>query len=291
VSPFIDTPAEYTEPTLSPDETRVAYDVFDPNRSERFGYGPARVRGNIVVHDRVKGVSVPLTENPAGAWAPVWSPDGRFLVYSTHRGDDILELVIKDAADPAAVERPLKTTGRLPGATSWSPDGRFLLYTAFDHKTGTDIWLLPMAGDRTPIPLVRSEYSDYQARVSPDGRLLAYVSTESGRQEVYVQSFPTLTTKRRISSAGGADPQWRRDGKEIFYVAEDRQLMAVPISTEGSFKHGEAVPLFDTGMPPSWYEARNLYDVSRDGRFLFMQPVEDDRSAPVTVVLNPKLQQ
>ena len=101
-----------------------------------------------------------------------------------------------------------------------------------------------------------------------------------------MQSFPKPAAKRRISTSGGGDPRWRRDGKELFYISLDRQLMAVPVTAGATFEHGPALALFETRVPPHWYDARNLYDVSRDGRFLFMSPVEDDRSLPFTVVLN-----
>ena len=143
-----------------------------------------------------------------------------------------------------------------------------------------------MSGDRTPIPLLHSEFHENQGQISPDGRWFAYMSDESGREEVYVSTFPKPTTKRRVSTAGGADPRWRPDGKELFYVAEDRQLMAVSVKPGATFEHGVPAALFDIGVPPHWCGARNLYDVSRDGRFLTMSPVEDERSAPVTIVLN-----
>jgi hypothetical protein len=103
---------------------------------------------------------------------------------------------------------------------------------------------------------------------------------------VWVARFPTADDRQQVSTTGGGDPRWRRDGRELFYVADDRRLMAVRVEPGKAFEHGDAVPLFDTGMPPSWYEARNLYDVTRDGRFLFMVPIEDDRSLPATIVVN-----
>jgi Tol biopolymer transport system component len=285
-SPLANTPTDYTEPILASDDTRLAYALFDPPPSSRYGYGRFHVRGNIHVVDQAKGLTSQLTSNPEGAWGPVWSPDGRSIVFSLHRGNDVLELVQKDAADPHAAELPLITAGSKPVATSWSQDGRFLVYVTYDPGTRADIWALPMSGDRTPIPLLQSKFAEEQGQISPDGRWLAYTSHESGRSEVYITTFPKVTTKWKISSDGAGDPRWARDGKELFYIAEDRQLMAVPIKGGTTFAHGPPVALFDTGVPMFWYEARNVYDVSRDGRFLFMSPVEDDRSLPVTIVLN-----
>ena len=285
-SPLLMTPADYYSPTFAPNESRVAYALFDPEPSGRFGYGPAKVSSDLYVHDRTTGLSSQITSDPAAEWGPVWSPDGRSMVFSSNRRNDTLELFLKDMTNANALERPLDTKGLNPVGTSWSPDGRFIVYSVFDRRTRGDIWCLPMSGDRTPIPLLQGEFTEEQGQISPDGRWLAYTSTESGRPEVWVTTLPRVTTKWQISSGGAGDPRWGPDGRELFYITEDRQLMAVPIRAGASFAHGDAERLFDTALPPHWYEARNLYDVGRDGRFLFMTPVEDDRSAPVTVVLN-----
>jgi Tol biopolymer transport system component len=295
-SALIDTPADHQDPTLSPDETRVAYDVFDLESSERFGVGLKGVTGHILLLDRTTGQTSRLTSHPATEWGAVWSRDGKSIVYSRKRQNQTLppdelkmelDLFVKDMTDPTSVEVQLNATGVNPVAHSWSPDGRFVVYSTFDPKAWMDLWLLPMLGDRTPIKLLGTEAAETQGRISPDGRWLAYTSTESGQFEVWVTTFPTPTTKWRISSGGAGDPRWGRDGRELYFVADDRQLMAVAVTTsKTTFEHGTPTSLFDLGVPPHWYEARNLYDVSRDGRFLVMAPVEDDRSAPVTVVLN-----
>ena len=277
-------PAEYTEPALSPDETQVAVALFDPQPSKRFGYGLAAVRSDIWMFDATTASGVQLTTDPGADWGPVWSPDGDTIVFSSNRRGN-LELFTKEIANPASIEVPLVTKGRNPVAQSWSPDGKVLLYSAFDDVTRGDLWLLPMTGDRTPVPLVRTPSVEEQGQISPDGRWFSYTSDESGTSEVYVQSFPQPHTRWKVSTGGGGDSRWRRDGKELFYVSHDRQLMAVPINTRLTFEHGAPVALFDVGVPPSWYEARNLYDVTRDGRFLFMQAIEDDRSMPFTIVL------
>jgi Tol biopolymer transport system component len=208
-------------------------------------------------------------------------------VFSSNRRGH-LELYERSAERNGGEEQLLleAVTDTNPVAQSWSRDGTFLVYSAVDPTTRSDLWLLPMTGAPTPEPLLRSTHNERQGQVSPDGRWLAYTSDESGRDEVYVQGLPPGPSRWRISIDGGGDPRWRADGQELYYVGNDRRFMAVAINSGAQFGHGSPVPLFDTGVPPHWYAARNLYDVARDGRFLFMTPVEDDRSSPFTIVIN-----
>jgi len=286
LAPLVSLPAHYQEPTFSPNDDRIAVAIFDPRPSSRFGYGVAHVRSNIFSVDRMTGAASPLTSDPSANWSPIWSPDGRRIVFTSNRRTPDLELFVRDTSDSSGAETPLVTRGLYPVAQSWSPDGRYLLYSAFNQQTRSDLWLLPMSGDQTPMPLLQGEYGEQQGRISPDGRWFAYASDESGRDEVYVQAFPTPTRKWRVSFDGGADPRWRRDGKELFYIADDRHLMGVPVKAGTPFDHGEAIPVFNAGVPAHWYFGRNVYDVSRDGRFLMMSPTEDDKAPPVTVLLN-----
>jgi eukaryotic-like serine/threonine-protein kinase len=157
---------------------------------------------------------------------------------------------------------------------------------ANNAKNLADLWVLPLFGEHKPSPYLQTEFWEMQARFSPDGRWIAYESTESGRPEVYVQSFPAASGKVPVSTQGGADPRWRRDGKELFYLAADHKLMAVEVKTG---------PTFEAGVPRALFQARviDLYDVykhytvTKDGqRFLFVTPVEEVNSDPITVVLN-----
>jgi hypothetical protein len=143
-----------------------------------------------------------------------------------------------------------------------------------------------MSGEHKPIPYLQTEFSEFQARFSPDGRWITYTSDESGRNEVYVQIFPTAAEKCKISTDGGADPRWRRDGQELFYLATDQKLMAVEVRKSATFQPGLPKILFVTRVT-GLADRRNHYAVSKDGqRFLVNTLVEEASSNPITVVLN-----
>jgi hypothetical protein len=137
---------------------------------------------------------------------------------------------------------------------------------------------------RKPVPFLHADFNESQGQFSPDGRWIAYVSDESGSQQVYVQSFPTLGGQRQISTEGGTQPRWRRDGKELFYLAPDRKLMAVTVKTGATFEADAPRALFQTALNVT--DLRQTYAVSADGqRFLLNAPLETE-SPPITIVLN-----
>ena len=158
--------------------------------------------------------------------------------------------------------------------------------TQVGQKTGSDLWLLPLNGDRKPVPYLQTTFAEAFARFSPDGKWMAYQSNESGRFEVYVQTVPPSGTKYQISAAGGTRPQWRRDGKELYYVSADQKLMAVPIKLGSTVEPGTAQPLFPV-VPFSNFA---IYAPSRDGqRFLVNVPAGGEGATappPITVVTN-----
>jgi Tol biopolymer transport system component len=144
--------------------------------------------------------------------------------------------------------------------------------------------VLPLFGDRQPFPFLHGEFNESQGQFSPDGKWMAYVSDESGESQIYVQSFPKPTGKWQISANGGSQPRWRRDGKELFYVAPDRKLIAVTVKTGPTFEAEAPRVLFETTLPA--VAPRQTYAVSADGqRFLLNAPV-DTESPPMTIVLN-----
>jgi dipeptidyl aminopeptidase/acylaminoacyl peptidase len=169
----------------------------------------------------------------------------------------------------------------------WSNDGKYVIYTKTFEKTATDLWLLPLSGDRQPKPFLATPFGEKWGKVSPDGRWLAYQSNDPGRDEIYVQSFPEPGRKVIVSKGGGTLPRWRRAGRELYYVAPDDKLMSVSVTTTGTnLSIGTPTPLFDLGS----YGRRNgryVYDVSADGqRILMLRPLEDATTRPLTVVQN-----
>jgi hypothetical protein len=161
----------------------------------------------------------------------------------------------------------------------WSRDGRYI----FEYVLGKsdEIWVLPLFGDRKAFPYLQNQFSERLAKLSPNGKWLAYVSNESGRYEIYVQTFPAPGGKSPISTNGGNNPVWSRDGKELFYIAADGKMMAVDMKDSGSrFSPGVPKALFDAGS------TSGDYDVATDGRFLIPRTAERGSSTPLTVIVN-----
>jgi serine/threonine protein kinase len=217
-----------------------------------------------------------------------WSPDSKRLVFNSNRtgaGDYFLYEKRSDGAPGS--EELLLAVNAIP--TSWSRDGRFLLYEHFDSKTQSDIWALPLDQNGKPngkeFPVVRTDADEAGGKFSPDGKWVAYTSNESGRAEVYVQSFPVPIQKSRISSDGGYYPVWRPDGNELFYVSAGH-LMAVSIrpSAHGLLEPGAPSALFPTRLGPGFE-----YGVSADGkRFLMNTIIQDASMSPIALILNWK---
>jgi serine/threonine protein kinase len=268
-------PGRYEEPSLSPDEKRVAL------TKDRGG------QADIWLMDLTSGAFSRFTFDTHSDVRPVWSPDGGRVVFSSNRsgkGDDLYQKVSSGAGS----DELLLHADHNVLACDWSRDGRFLLYEENRSGINSDLWVLPMIGERKPYLFLRTEFEETHAQFSADVRWVAYVSDESGRAEVYVQSFPPSGGKWQVSAGGGDQPSWRRDGKELYYLSPDRRLMAVSVTSGTSFENGAPTPLFQTRVNPSISTGeRNNYVVSADGqRFLVNNMVEDGASQPINIVLN-----
>ena len=222
---------------------------------------------------------------------PIWSPDGSRIVFSSNRKGR-LELYEMPATGGGSEERRL-TTGQDMNPSDFSHDGQFLLYSSVDPKTRGDIWALPMRGGGKPFPVVHTSANERYAQFSPDGKWVAYQSDESGRDEVYLQPFPGPGDRPTMSTNGGVQVRWRHDGKELFYVALDGRLMAVPIqlSADGqTVEAGAPAALFLTRVfAIQGINIRQQYMPSKDGqRFLVDSVPEETAQPPITVILNWK---
>jgi dipeptidyl aminopeptidase/acylaminoacyl peptidase len=274
--PFFDQPL-----VLSPDATRAA------------GRDAAnQARGDIWWLEFARGIRTRLTFRQSPGTLPVWSPDGSRIAFSA---GNAAETIYEKAVSGAGDEKELMKASDGPNTpTSWSRDGRFLLYTGRAPKTGADIWVLPMVGDRKPSLLLGTQFIEGQARFSPDGRWISYTSDESGRNEVYIRPFmasgpsggaPSLGAgKWQLSKDGGNQARWRDDGKEIVFLGPGRSVMAVDVNGSGTaFQVGALHLLFTAPPSPS-------VDMASDGkRFLLnMEPgqVQAKTAAPIAVVLN-----
>jgi hypothetical protein len=186
----------------------------------------------------------------------------------------------------AVEEEELLKVGAAGRPTDWSADGRFIAYDRNPGTEGsTDIWVLPLTGDRKLLPFVQTTAYESHAAFAPDGRWIAYDSSQNGQTDVYVRPFPPSSGQFQISKNGGSFPRWRADGKELFFIAADGTMMAVDIDTRRQFEGGVPHALFRRAALMS--DAGPSYDVSKDGqRFLVSLPPEQLAPAPLTVIVN-----
>jgi eukaryotic-like serine/threonine-protein kinase len=266
-------PAVLGDMDLSLDDHRVLVDITDLVRDVSALYV-------LDAATRMTRVTLGAANQSAG----LFSPDGRSIAFASDvKGAfDLYRQEIGSGAEPS----PLLVNGNWKFPESFSPDGRFLSYTQSEPGRPRDIWILPMKGGGAPFPFAQTPAEEWGSEFSPDGRFIAYVSDESGRSEVFVRTFPSSSSKWQVSSGGGGSPMWRRDGKELFYLAPDRALVAVPMTlTQNGLTAGTAKPLFrNAAMRLATVAGNSPYAVSADGqRILAIVTVGEAEASPIVL--------
>jgi len=273
---------DYADFRLSPNEKSLAASLVDPKAGTV----------DVWMTDLARGGNTRVTHEQQLGASAIWSPDGTHLGFRTIRNGAI-EFYERSAAgggdEQAVLSAEMRRAAQIESVniidTDWSPDGQHILFSVPGIVSSNDLWLLPLTGDRKPMKFLASPSDEMHGNFSPDGRMVAYTSNESGTYEVYVQTLPLSDHKWQVSTGGGYEPRWRADGREIYYLSEDRKLMAVSVGAGPSFD----VPklLFQTRVPPGVTANRQHYVPSRDGqRFLVNTQSGDPAPTPITVVLN-----
>jgi Tol biopolymer transport system component/predicted Ser/Thr protein kinase len=275
----------YVFPRISPDDRKLAVAMQESETQ-------------VWLYDFSRATLTRLTFEGNINLAQVWTPDGKRLALQSNK--EGARNIFWELADGSGGLERLTTSEHVQVPSSWSPDGKLLAYFEVNPTAGQELWVLRM-GDpplgsgqgRKAQPFLRSPssglvpFNESVPRFSPDGRWLAYVSDESGHYEIYVKPFPGPGGTRQISTEGGTEPVWNRNGRELFYRNGDK-MMAVDISSESGFSAGTPRMLFEGAYLPTPLTTPN-YDVSADGqRFLMLKPVEESQAAPtqINVVLN-----
>lgn len=211
--------------------------------------------------------------------APLWSPDGASFAFTSRAGLDVHVRARSSSRRP----RPVVSDAAVKVLNDWSSQ-RDLIYTRHDPATKLDLWQMPVSGNNSR-PLLQTPFNEVQARISPDGRWIAYVSDASGTQEVYVRRYPELDEPRRVSSGGGVQPQWRTDQQELFYLSPDRSLMAVTVDGGNDLRLNQPRKLFRSSIRHSPFDARDSYAAMPDGRSFLIDAGRADAASAVTILV------
>jgi len=260
-------PIRYARFELAPNERQVAYEKLDADGRH----------GNLWLLDLERGSTSRLTSTPGSDYGPIWSPDGRKILFASSRSGlpDLFEIT----SGGGSAEKLVFHDAQDKNPLDWSRDGRFALFVSISPATSEDIWILPLSEGGKPAPLVATRFSEIDAQISPDGRWFAYSSDESGRPEVYVQSISDASRRYQVSTSGGSRPRWRGDGKELFFFAGSL-LQAADVRLEPGFEAGKPKDLFRL---PVWSD----YAIARDGqRILVATSVDANPFVSPKVVLN-----
>lgn len=243
------------------------------------------------MRDLGRGSNTRVTTHPGEDFEPVWSPDGTRLAFASEINEDAdnpgpgLAWLASVGGQP---ERLLRSpgSGNWEFPMSWSPDGQWVAFAQTRAGTSRDIVLLPTSGARQPTGFLATPADEAGATFSPDGRWIAYVSDETGQPETYVRPFPGPGAPLTISTGGGVEPRWARDGRELYYRSGNR-MMAVKVENDGALAPGAPTALFEGRFEMKGYGGSSAnYDVARDGRFVMVRRKNPITPTVIHVVLN-----